>query len=310
MASPITPSIPEQDIPEQAIPVRAIPVRASEDNCHTFVDGRWVAGDAPLMYAMTHAVWLGSVVFDGARAFEGTAPDLDMHCARTITSAEAMGLGPTLTADEIEGIARDGIKRFAPGAHLYVRPMFFAEDGFLAPDPAATKFALVIWEEPLPDSTGFSAVVSPFRRPPPDAAISDAKASCHYPNLGRAMTWAKQRGFNNAVVLDPAGKVAEFASSNLFMVRDGVAVTPAANGTFLNGVTRRRVLSLLQADGIAVEERGIDPAELDQADEIFSTGNYGKVMPTTRMNDRSLQPGPIYRRARELYWDYAHSRKR
>ncbi len=282
---------------------------SNDDNCQTFIDGRWVAGNPPLMHAMTHAVWLGSVVFDGSRAFEGVAPDLDLHCQRAVNSASVLGLAPTLTASAIEDLVRDGIKRFAPNTALYIRPMFFAEDGMLAPDPATTKFALVMWEDPMPLPTGFSAVVTPLRRPPPEAAPSEAKASCHYPNLGRAVRWAKERGFDNGVVLDPDGKIAEFASSNIFMVKDGVVVTPAANGTFLNGVTRRRVLALLRADGIKVEERVVEPSELDQASEVFSTGNYAKVIPVTRMNDRKLQPGPMFRRARELYWAYAHGKK-
>ncbi len=108
---------------------------------------------------------------------------------------------------------------------------------------------------------------------------------------------------------DALGNVAEFATSNIWLVRDGVAVTPAANGSFLAGVTRRRMIELLRADGIPVEERTVRPEELELADEIFNTGNYGKVKPIIRYEDRDLQPGPVYRRARDLYWDFAHSKR-
>jgi branched-chain amino acid aminotransferase len=240
----------------------------------TYVDGGWQDGNVPLLYSMTHAAWLGSVVFDGARAFDGVAPDLDRHCERAIRSAHSLGLAPMLTAGEIEELCWDGIRRFPPGTALYIRPMFWAEDGFVAPDPASTRFALVMWETPLPEPTGFSACLSSYRRPIPNAAPTDAKASCLYPNAGRALIEAQARGYDNAVVLDPIGNVAEFATANLVMVKDGVAHTPAPNGTFLNGITRQRVWQLLRAAGIGAVERALAVDDLRQADEVFSTGNY------------------------------------
>jgi len=201
----------------------------------------------------------------------------------------------------------DGVKKFAPGAPIYVRPMFWAEDGFIDPDPESTRFAMVLAVSPLPDPSGFTACMVPFERPVPNAAPTRAKAACHYPNLGLAMRAAKARGYYAGVITDAIGNVAEFAMANLFFGRDGEVHTPVANGTFLNGITRQRVIQLLRDDGITVHERAITPAELDTADEIFNTGNYGKVMPCTRYEDRDLQPGPIYRRARELYWDFAAS---
>jgi len=111
-------------------------------------------------------------------------------------------------------------------------------------------------------------------------------------------------------MLDPIGHVAELATANLFLAKDGVAATPAVNGTFLNGITRQRVIALLRAAGMAVEERAIHPEELASADELFATGNWAKVVPVTRYDGRALQPGPIFRRAREAYWDFAHSRRR
>jgi branched-chain amino acid aminotransferase len=155
--------------------------------------------------------------------------------------------------------------------------------------------------------SGASACLSSLRRPGPEMAPTDAKASCHYPQAARALREAAARGFANAVMCDPLGNVAEFATANLFLAKDGVVVTPAANGTFLNGITRQRILSLLREDGIAVEERTVTRAEVLGADEVFATGNYGKVTALTRIEDRDLQPGPMFRRARELYWDFAHS---
>jgi branched-chain amino acid aminotransferase len=82
--------------------------------------------------------------------------------------------------------------------------------------------------------------------------------------------------------------------------------TPAANGTFLAGITRRRVIGLLREAGTAAIETALTYRDFETADEIFSTGNYSKVVPVTRIGERSLQPGPFYRKARELYWAFAH----
>jgi branched-chain amino acid aminotransferase len=273
----------------------------------TYIDGNWIEGNPPLFNARTHAAWLASVVFDGARAFEGVAPDLDLHCARLIRSAHAFGLNPPLSADAVLALAREGIDRFPPGSELYIRPMLWAEGGWVAPDPDSTRFAIVIFQSPLPPSTGLSACLSSRRRPAPDMAPTDAKAACLYPNAGRALREAAGRGLDTAVLRDPIGNVAEFATSNLFIVKDGVAHTPVPNGTFLAGITRQRVIGLLRDDGLTVEERTITVPELAEADEMFSTGNAGKVQPVIRYEDRDMQPGPVSARARELYWEFARN---
>jgi branched-chain amino acid aminotransferase len=121
------------------------------------------------------------------------------------------------------------------------------------------------------------------------------------------MREARAKGFGNAVMLDPLGHVSELATANIWLAKDGIAHTPVPNGTFLNGITRQRTIKLLRKAGIQVIERSIRWEELREADEVFSTGNYGKVQPVTRVEDRHLQPGPIFKKARELYWEYAHS---
>ncbi len=274
----------------------------------TYVDGQWLEGNPPLFGALTHATWLSSVVFDGARAFEGVAPDLDLHCARLVRSALAFGLKPTLAAEAIFDLACTGIGKFPVDAELYIRPMFWAESGWVAPDPDSTRFALVVYISPLSAPTGLSVCLSSRRRPAPDMAPTDAKAACLYPNAGRALREAMDKGFDNAVLCDPIGNVAELATANLFTVKDGVAHTPVPNGTFLNGITRQRVIGLLRDDGIEVRERTITVPELADADEIFSTGNHGKVQPITRYEDHDMQTGPIAKRARELYWRFAHEK--
>ena len=130
----------------------------------------------------------------------------------------------------------------------------------------------------MPGPQGFSVTLSPFRRPSLEYAPTDAKAACHYPNSARALREARARGVDNAVMLEAL-------------------------------ITRNRVLSLLRRAGFRVHERALRWQEFIDADEVFSTGNFGKVMPIARVETRHLQPGPVFARARELYWAYAHGEK-
>jgi branched-chain amino acid aminotransferase len=275
----------------------------------TFFEGEWHDGNVPIIGPRTHAAWLGSTVFDGARAFEGVAPDLDRHCARVNRSATNFGLKPVVDPDTWLELARDGIKRFAPKAELYIRPMYWAQHGAgggVLFDSETTNWCISLYEAPMPTPSGNAITLSPFRRPTMECAPVDAKAACLYPNNSRALAEAISRGFNNCLMLDMLGNVAEFGNANVFMARDGVVYTPAPNGTFLNGITRQRVIDLLHGDGVSVVETTLRYADFLAADEIFSSGNFAKVAPVIRIDDRSLQPGPFYKKARELYWVFAH----
>jgi branched-chain amino acid aminotransferase len=148
-----------------------------------------------------------------------------------------------------------------------------------------------------------------IRRPTPESAPTAAKASCHYPNSSRGVAEMMSRGFQNGIVLDALGNVAETCSSNIFLAKDGVVATPVANGSFLAGITRLRTIRLLRDAGVTVEERTVTPADLEGADELFTTGNAGKVQPVSRYESRELQPGPLARQAHELYMAYARTQR-
>ncbi|MGE0652151.1 MAG: branched-chain amino acid aminotransferase [Alphaproteobacteria bacterium] len=286
---------------------------AAQSATWTYVEGDWYEGNVALIGPRSHAMWLGSSVFDGARWFEGVAPDLDLHAQRVNASARALGLEPTMTPDEIVGLTWDGLKKFDGKTAVYIRPMYWAEHGGymgVPADAASTRFCLCLYESPMIAPGGFSITVSPFRRPTIETMPTNAKAGCLYPNNGRAIMEAKKRGFDNALVLDMLGNVAETGSSNIFMVKDGRVFTPAANGTFLSGITRARNIALLGGDGTPVIEKALTVSDFLDADEIFSTGNHSKVVPVTRIENRDLQPGPVAKRARQLYWDWAHSTSR
>ncbi|MGD0513848.1 MAG: branched-chain amino acid aminotransferase [Terriglobales bacterium] len=276
----------------------------------TYFKDDWYEGNIGIMGPRTHAAWLCSVVFDGARAFEGVTPDIELHCARVNDSAKKLFLKPTVSAETWVKLAREGIKRFDQDAALYIRPMYWAEkEGpwVQAHDPESTRWCLSIYEAPMRTPKGFSITLSPYRRPTLDTMPVDAKAGCLYPNNSRSLFEAQSRGFDNAVVCDMLGNVAELATSNVFMAKDGVVFTPIPNGTFLAGITRQRVIGLLRDSGATVVEKTMTYQEFEKADEIFATGNYSKVVPVTRIGDRSLPFGPLYTKARELYWKFAHS---
>ena len=279
----------------------------------TFWNGTWHEGNPAVLGPRDHAMWLGSIIFDGGRSFGGCAPDLDQHAARAVQSARNLGLNPKQTPAEILALMHEGIRRFGPDAELYVRPMFWATKGGHGPisvDGDSCEFLLCIYISPMPTASNLTlGLCRSIRRPTPESAPTNAKASALYPNSARGVAEMQARGFVNGVVLDALGNVAETCSSNIFLGIAGKVVTPVPNGTFLAGVTRNRTIQLLRDAGVVVEERTVHPSELDTADELFTTGNAGKVQPVVGYEGRSLQPGPLGRKAAELYLDYARSQR-
>src|SRR6185369_7199959 len=152
---------------------------------------------------------------------------------------------------EIQEIVLDGVAKFPSGTALYIRPFMWSTAGGMHPDPASTRIAISLTAKP------FRVTLSRFRRPSPETAPTDAKAVCLYAQAGRAAGEAVSKGFDDAVMLDPMGNVAEYSSANLWIAKDGAAITPAPNGTFLNGITRQRLIKLFTAAGVPVHERSL-----------------------------------------------------
>lgn len=284
---------------------------ATGSNIRTYFNGQWHDGDVPVMRAADHGAWLGSGVFDGARWVDGRAPDLDAHCARVNRSAQALMLTPTVTTEDMVAIVRDGLAAYDKDAAVYIRPMYWGIDGdvtAIIPQADKTGFAICLEQIPMAPATASATLTrTRFRRPVIEDAVVNAKAGCLYPNNARMLVEARSKGFTNALVADAMGNVAETATANIFMVRDGVAFTPIPNGTFLAGITRARHLSNMRADGIEVREAVLTFEDFQNADEVFMSGNMNKVTPVTAFDDASYQIGPVTRRVREMYWDWAAS---
>ena len=278
-------------------------------NIRTYFQGSWHEGDVPVMRAADHGAWLGTTVFDGARFVNGLTPDLDLHCARTNRSAEALMIAPTVSTEEMIAITMEGLAKYPAGAAVYIRPMYWAIHGdqtAIVPSPSETGFAICLEEIPFAPETATTTLgLTRFRRPVIDDAVVNAKAGCLYPNNARMLTEVRARGFANALVADAMGNVAETATANVFMVRDGEVFTPIANGTFLAGITRARHISNLRADGVKVHEAVLTFDDFRNADEVFLSGNMSKITPVTAFEDRQYQIGPVTRKTRDMYWDWA-----
>ncbi|TDX25515.1 branched-chain amino acid aminotransferase [Rhodovulum visakhapatnamense] len=284
---------------------------ATGTNIRTYYKGTWHRGDIPVMCAADHGSWLGTTVFDGARYFEGIAPDLQAHCDRINRSAEALMITPTIGGGEMAEIVWEGLKTYPADAAVYIRPMYWALEGDslgVAPKPGATGFAICLEEIPMAaPGSATTMTTTRFRRPTLDCAVVNAKAGCLYPNNARMLAEARAKGFGNALVADALGNVAETATANVFIVKDGEFFTPIANGTFLAGLTRKRHISNLTAAGYTVHETVLSFEDVRQADEVFLSGNMMKVTPVKAFDDVQYEHGPLTAKVRELYWDWAHS---
>jgi len=254
---------------------------------------------------------LGTTVFDGARAVNGMTPDLSAHCARINRSAEALMITPTVSAEAMVEIVLEGLRAYSKETAVYIRPMYWAIDGghsAIVPKPDRTGFAICLEEIPMaaPDSA-IGLTTTRFRRPVLESSVVNAKAGCLYPNNARMLAEAQSKGYANALVADALGNVAETATANVFMVRDGEIFTPIANGTFLSGITRARHIANLASDGVTVNECVLSFDDFRTADEVFLSGNMSKVTPVKEFDGTHYQIGPVARRVREMYWDWAAS---
>jgi branched-chain amino acid aminotransferase len=284
---------------------------ATGKNIRTYFEGTWHEGDTPIMRAADHGAWLGTTVFDGARSVNGLMPDLDLHCARVNRSAEALMITPTVSTEDMIAVTKECLAKYDTGAAVYIRPMYWAIHGdatAIVPSAEETGFAICLEEIPFAAATATTTLgLTKFRRPVIDDAVVNAKAGCLYPNNARMLAEVRARGFSNALVADAMGNVAETATANVFMVKDGEVFTPIPNGTFLSGITRARHISNLRADGVKVHETVLTFDDFHGADEVFLSGNMSKVTPVTAFEDTQYQVGPVTRQVRDMYWDWAAS---
>ena len=272
----------------------------------TWFEGQWLPGDTPIMSGMSSGGWIASTVFDGLRAFDNVMPDGDLHCQRLLRSSQALGHQPDYTWQQVFDLCWEGITRFPTGEALYIRPMIWADSGFIAPDAGSEKLAVTLFPMPMPQrNAAMTAMITDFARPLPQTAPTKAKAAALYPNSGLAIKQARENGFHNAVIQDVFGNIAEFSASNLFVVKDGRVITPVDNGSFLCGLTRQRTMALLAELHIPCVEGCVTKQMLLDADEVISTGNYAKIMTVSQIDQAHYPRGPVFEALYDAYHRFA-----
>ncbi len=263
-------------------------------------DGKLIPWREAQLHVCTHALHYASCVFEGERVYDGVTFKLREHTERLLKSAELLGFQIPYTADQIDRACEDVIKaqNIKDG---YLRPVAWRGSEMMGVSAQQSKIHLAIasWEWPAyftPEARlrGIRMQVSKWRRPAPDTAPTEAKAAGLYMICTLSKHKAEADGFNDALMFDYRGRVAEATGANIFFVKDGILHTPEAD-CFLNGVTRKTVIQLAKKRGITVVERAIWPQELPTFDEVFLSGTAVEVTPVREIDTMNFQVGSITR---------------
>jgi branched-chain amino acid aminotransferase len=276
------------------------PVPFDDRDGAIWYDGRLVPWREAKLHVLTHALHYASAVFEGERVYGGTVFHLDEHNARLIESAKIMGFEIPASADDLALATREVVaaNRIVNG---YVRPLAWrgAEQMSVSARQSKIHLALSTWEWPTYFSLearmkGIRMCVSPWARPAPNTAPTRAKATGLYMICTISKNAAEDAGFDDALMLDYRGLVAEATGANIFLVIDGELHTPTPD-CFLDGITRRTVMALARKRGLTVIERAIMPDELARAQEVFLTGSAAEVTPVGEIGPYRFTPGTICR---------------
>jgi len=283
---------------------------------YIWMDGELVPWDDANVHVLAHGLHYGTGAFEGIRAYEtdsGTAVfRLTEHIERLARSCKALGIPVNWTVDELVTASKElmSLNGLTSG---YIRPIVFYGTGSMGLNPAGASVHTVIatWEwgaylgeEGL--ANGIRVKVSSWRRIGQDALMPNAKLTGGYVNSVLAKQEALRAGYDEALMLNSEGFVAEGSGENLFVVRDGVVRTPPVTAGVLDGLTRESVMTLLSDAGYDVIETNIARTDLYYADELFFSGTAAEVTPVREVDDRPVgdgRPGPITRRAQQMFMD-------
>lgn len=269
-------------------------------------DGEIIPWRDAKIHFLTHSLHYGSAVFEGVRAYGGRIFKLHEHTQRLIEGARILGYRIPYSAEAINAacnqvIALNGL------TDCYLRPAAWrgSDKVGLSPGGARIHVAIATWEwpsyfSPAQRMKGIRLQHSSWRRPAPDTAPTQAKASGLYQICTMAKQQAEAEGYDDALMLDYRGLIAEATGANIFLAIDGKLHTPTPD-CFLNGITRQTVIALAREDGIDIVERQIEPAELERASEIFLTGTAAEITPVGEIGGLRFTPGPLTRRMIDRY---------
>jgi len=283
---------------------------------YIWMDGELVAWDDATVHVLAHGLHYGTGAFEGIRAYatdSGTAVfRLTEHTERLARSCKALGIPVDWTVDDLVKASKElmALNGLTSG---YIRPLVFYGTGSMGLNPAGASVHTIIatWEwgaylgeEGL--ANGIRVKVSSWRRIGQDALMPNAKLTGGYVNSVLAKQEALRAGYDEAVMLNSEGFVAEGSGENLFVVRDGIVRTPPVTAGVLDGLTRESVITLLRDDGYEVIETNTARTDLYYADELFFSGTAAEVTPIREVDDRPVgdgHPGPVTKRAQQMFMD-------
>ena len=270
---------------------------------------------------MTHAFNYGTAVFEGVRCYWNAEQeqlyglDLLAHYQRIHRSARLLQLGLVPTAEELVAITVELLRRNAFREDAYIRPIVYKSSETIGVrlhnlDTDLTIFA-VPFGKYIDTEAGIRAQVSTWRRTDDNAIPARSKITGSYVNGALAKSEAQMNGYDEALMLTQEGHVSEGSAENLFIVRDGILITPPGSDNILEGITRQHVITMAGDMGILVKERSIDRTELYVADEVFLCGTGAQLAPVVEVDRRPIgsgKVGPITRRLHNLYFDAVRAR--
>lgn len=285
------------------------------------VDKIWMSGelvpwDAARVHVLTHTLHYGLGVFEGIRCYrraDGRSAvfRLGEHVDRLFDSAHISGLELRWTRKQVADACLETIRANRLD-ECYIRPLAYIGDGVMGlyPGNNPIQLSIAVWrwgaylgEEGL--ERGIRAKVSSFTRPGANTTMSKAKVVGHYVNSILAKREVVALGFDEAILLDPQGYVAEASGENIFLIEDGVVSTPPVGTSILGGITRQTVISLCRELGIEVRERLVSRDELYVADEVFFTGTAAEVTPVREVDGRAVgagSRGPVTKRLQDRFF--------
>ena len=276
-----------------------------------WLDGRLEPWREVKVHLLTHGLHYASSVFEGERVYDGEIFRLREHSQRLISSAGVMGFEIPYGLEEIEQATRETVA--AQGfADAYVRPVAWRGSEMMAISAQSAKIHLAVAVWPLGSYfsdegrlRGIRLGLSDWRRPSPDSAPVKSKSAGLYMICTLSKHKAEAEGYDDALMLDYRGQVAETTGANIFFVKDGKLHTPTPD-CFLDGITRQTVIGLAGLRGIEVAERAIMLEEMAGADEVFVTGTAAEVTPVSEIDGQSYQVGPVTRQLLEDYDKEVH----
>ena len=273
---------------------------------HIWLDGKFVDWKKAKIHVLTHGLHYGSCVFEGSRVYDGKIFKLNEHTERLYNSAKLLGFKIPYSKKKISSVSKLLIKK-QKIKNGYLRPFAWRGSEMMAISAQKTTIhvALAAWEmstyfNPQKQLKGIKLQTAYWRRPAPNTAPTQAKASGLYMICTLSKHYAEMKHYDDSLMLDYKGRVAESTGSNIFIVKKGILYTPIAD-CFLNGITRKTIVSLAKKNNIKVYEKHMFPKELLKAEEVFLTGTAVEITPVSQIDNKKFKIGPVTKKLIELF---------